>query len=401
MPMFILSGYSCQWSTILKPNPIAMKITLDAHNLHVAGGLSVGKNIVQILPVIAPMHEYLIIVPKDCGYPQFTGHSNAELIYCPRMSFQKRFFWEKNVLRKKIKDFASDWIWALGNIAVGYPGCPQSLLLHNPHRVYPVSLTNPFLYERALKIGSNFLLKRSLKHLDRVYCQTETMAGRFSAQYGFPREKIHLCPNAFSSSIVPGYKIPHKLVPFQGKFTLFVLTKYYTHKNLERIAEMYEKFHDELHDVVCIIPLAEDQGPKAAQLIHRIKKHHLEQNIVCTGIIQQEELGDYFFASDAMFLPTLLESFSGTYLEAMTLETPVLTSDLDFAREICGNAAEYIDPYSIESMKNGILKLKSSPERCQELVGLGKARAKSSLKNWNQIITTVLDVENIPYTSIL
>ena len=374
-----------------------MKIALVAHNLSVAGGLSVGKNIIKTMPEIAPMHEYLMVVPKGRQYPAFEDHSHIDVLQCPSMPLWKRWYWEKTTLRKRLGQFQPDWIWALGNIAIGYPDCPQSLLLHNPHRVYPASLTKSSLYERAFKRSSNFLLKRSLKYLNNVYCQTETMADRFSSRYGFPRDRVFLCPNAFSISITHGDQIPQKLAPYQEMFILFVLTKYYKHKNLERIVEMFEKYREELHDVICVIPLAENQGPKAAQLIKRIKKHCLDKNILCTGAIQQEELGDYFHASDIMFLPTLLESFSGTYLEAMMLETPILTSDLDFAREICGDAAEYINPYSIESMKNGILRLKSSAERRRELVNSGKERVTSSLKSWNQIITSVLDTENIQY----
>ena len=32
-------------------------------------------------------------------------------------------------------------------------------------------------------------------------------------------------------------------------------------------------------------------------------------------------------------MPTLLESFSGTYVESMYFEKPILTSDLDFAKK--------------------------------------------------------------------
>lgn len=35
-------------------------------------------------------------------------------------------------------------------------------------------------------------------------------------------------------------------------------------------------------------------------------------------------------------MPTVLEVFSATYPEAMAL--PIVTSDLDFARDICDNA---------------------------------------------------------------
>lgn len=40
----------------------------------------------------------------------------------------------------------------------------------------------------------------------------------------------------------------------------------------------------------------------------------------------------------------LLECFSANYPEAMKMNLPILTSDLSFAREVCGEAALYFDP---------------------------------------------------------
>jgi glycosyltransferase involved in cell wall biosynthesis len=57
-----------------------------------------------------------------------------------------------------------------------------------------------------------------------------------------------------------------------------------------------------------------------------------------------------------LFLPTLLESFGNIYLEAMSLGVPILTSDRDFARWVCGESALFFDPLSaysiVESIKN-------------------------------------------------
>lgn len=53
---------------------------------------------------------------------------------------------------------------------------------------------------------------------------------------------------------------------------------------------------------------------------------------------------------------------------------PILTSDLDFAREVCGDAALYFDPWSPESLKGAILRLKNHPDLRDNLVEKGHAR---------------------------
>ena len=87
----------------------------------------------------------------------------------------------------------------------------------------------------------------------------------------------------------------------------------------------------------------------------------------------------------ALFLPTLLESFSVTYLEAMHFGVPVLTSDLDFARFVCGDAAIYFDPWDPGSIKDAILRLRTDSDLGRELVARGHERLRAEFKSWDEI----------------
>jgi glycosyltransferase involved in cell wall biosynthesis len=381
---------------------LIMKIVLLAHNLSTAGGKSVGQNIVHILPVIAPMHEYLIFVPENCGYPKFEGHSNITVKCCPQDGLLSRWQWEKKVMFPSIKSFDPEWIWALGNIGLPKPPCPQSVLFHILHYLYHhthygYSKGELLLKKIFLLPLQKYYIKKGFKVSHRVYCQTETARIRLNKSFDYPLHQIKICPNAVSFSVQKSNTIPPELTKHKGKFILFVLTKYYAHKNLERIVDVFKSFPAELKDVVCVMPIRPDQGKRAAQLVARTEKAGLSKKIVFVDPIPQDRLGEFFHAADVMFLPTLLESFSGTYLEAMHLDTPILTSDLDFARETCGPAAEYVDPFSLESMRDGILKLKNDQERRKELIRLGSQQQLLYGKSWEEILKSVLDQEGIPY----
>ncbi len=82
-------------------------------------------------------------------------------------------------------------------------------------------------------------------------------------------------------------------------------------------------------------------------------------------------MAEYYLACNALLLPTLLESFSGTYLEAMHFGRPILTSNLDFARDVCDDAALYFDPWDPVAIKDAILKLKDDASLQTELVCRG------------------------------
>ena len=86
----------------------------------------------------------------------------------------------------------------------------------------------------------------------------------------------------------------------------------------------------------------------------------------------------------------LLESFTGTYLEAMHFGLPILTSDLDFAHGLCGDAALYFDPHDPHSMRHAIQRIRDDLETRQQLRQRGRARLGSMLNDWDDIANHVI-----------
>src|SRR5690625_1180698 len=73
-----------------------------------------------------------------------------------------------------------------------------------------------------------------------------------------------------------------------------------------------------------------------------------------------------------MFMPSLLECFSASYVEAMAMEKPILTSDLPFARAVCKEAAIYFDPMNPVDITDKIQNLIKNPEAQKELIQEGR-----------------------------
>ncbi|MCE5195250.1 MAG: glycosyltransferase family 4 protein [Nitrospiraceae bacterium] len=69
--------------------------------------------------------------------------------------------------------------------------------------------------------------------------------------------------------------------------------------------------------------------------------------------------------------PSLYEGFGFPPLEAMSFGCPVACSHTSSMPEVCGSAAEYFDPYDIESIQLAVEKVVSSPSRRNELVLAG------------------------------
>lgn len=64
---------------------------------------------------------------------------------------------------------------------------------------------------------------------------------------------------------------------------------------------------------------------------------------------------------------------------------PILTSDFDFAKYICDDAALYFDPWNIDNVVEKILFLKGNPRLQKQLQKKGGERVSSFFSDWDQI----------------
>lgn len=78
----------------------------------------------------------------------------------------------------------------------------------------------------------------------------------------------------------------------------------------------------------------------------------------------------------AVLFPSLYEGFGLPVLEAMTIGTPVMTSNVSSLPELAGNAAILVDPYDTEQMAKTIAQLDRDAPLRRELSARGKERAK-------------------------
>ena len=235
-------------------------------------------------------------------------------------------------------------------------------------------------------------LAKDLRKIQLLLCQTEAAAKRIQDVYGY-KGKAAICPNAVSRFTLNenGTSEVDDLVrPYQDCLKLFYLTSYYPHKNLEVLVDLFDRYRDELSSVVLFLTIAPDQHAVAGKFLETIGRKGLNDRIVNIGPIPQESLGAYFRGMDALLMPTLLESFSGSYIEAMHFGLPILTSDLDFAHEVCGDSAIYFDPWNVATIKDAILKFKNNPKSAEEMVSKGKSQLQDKFRSWDQIAETLL-----------
>lgn len=142
----------------------------------------------------------------------------------------------------------------------------------------------------------------------------------------------------------------HKIPPFDG-LKLLTISNYYPHKNLDiaigvskYLKRKYPTFRFRFY-----FTIDKDKYP-------RIDKE-IEECFCFLGTVDISECPSLYEQCDVEFQPTLLECFTATYPEAMRMQKPIITTDIEFARSLCGDAALYYSPLSCEDAAETIYKL--------------------------------------------
>jgi glycosyltransferase involved in cell wall biosynthesis len=351
--------------------------------------LVVGTNFLRSLSKVAESNKYFVAAPPGIGYEDIKLPAGSRMhFYMGGRKAVHQWRFDTIELPRSLRAFKPDVILGMGNLGLIKPPCPQAILFHKPHLIYPVQHYARETRKARLKnLLLKMRLKKCLKRTQLVFCQTPVARQRFSKTFGFPEERIRIMPNAVSEFVRDPSEEMEPPEVFTGvrKFSMFFLTKFYAHKNLEILIDLFKIGREHLKDVRCIVTIAPEQHPNARSFLDNIHKNGLDQQIVNVGPLRAEELPGYFRHSDVLLFPTLLESFSGTYLEAMHFGLPILTSDLDFAREVCGDAALYFNPWDPLDIVASIQQIRSDLALRKAMIEKGFVRIKGVFTTWEDI----------------
>jgi len=169
-----------------------------------------------------------------------------------------------------------------------------------------------------------------------------------------------------------------------GKFILFV-GNVKPHKNLKRLLKAYEKICNQgIKDYHLVVAGQKEGFITADTGIFNLLENSavLRDKVSFTGPVDNDALPVLYNAASLLVLPSLYEGFGLPPLEALGCGCPVIVSNTASLPEVCGDAAYYVDPYSGESIADGIYKVLTDRALRQDLVNKGFKRA--AMFNWDE-----------------
>jgi glycosyltransferase involved in cell wall biosynthesis len=363
-----------------------MKLLINAFNLASAGGLNVALNFLKNIQHLKNKTDIIhVVAPIGCGYEALdTGI--LKIHYLPKKlnHWLTRPLMDHYWYPKLLTRVNPDIIFTMGNFAspVAYK---QVVLLHLPHLAYPEdrALWKQVGFEIILKIKlRNWVFKRRLNHVDVLLVQTNTMLKRLLQVYP-ELPSVQLFPNAYTLlNSQTTYELPVKKQP--GLTYLMCLSRYYPHKNLEILVEVARLIKAQRLPYRIFITIEAWQHPKAKRILAAIAREALEGVLIPIGNVPADCVGSLYQQVDGLILPTLLESFTATYVDAMHFGVSIFTSQRDFAEEICGETAHYFDPLSAQNIVDTIHAGYANEAVRQRKITGGRLRS-TALPDWTEV----------------
>lgn len=354
---------------------------INGFNAKAGGGKSILNNYLTLLRLSNSKAKYYVLTPNQEEYLKYSSDF-IEIISVNKLYRLNILFPFVNALliTKLLIRYKVDALFNLADVPVP-TSIPQVFLFDWSYAVYPDSIVWKMmdlksLFIRKLKL---FYFKKYLKHVSIMIAQSETMKTRLNRLYGLTG--IEVVPNAVSLENL------EKLVDFDFDLPkgmrLLYLTHYYPHKNIEIFIPLAKEIKKRGLNYKLITTIDEKQHPKARLFLKKVNLYDLQEIIINIGSVNMEKVPSLYKQCDALLMPTLLESFSGTYVEAMYHKKIILTSDMDFAIDVCGDAAFYFDPLDENSILNAINLSTKDTALCSRKIGAGSNQLKKLL-NWEQ-----------------
>lgn len=229
--------------------------------------------------------------------------------------------------------------------------------------------------------------RRMMRKARYFITQTETTKRGIQRITGVKPENVKVVPNVLPAVFKA---LPNAPLPQDGDWIdIACVGNNSAHKNLDVIPRILVELKDLGIDNVrfhVTIPA----GSFWEKIQGELKKKGLKDRVVTHGRCSQIELADMYRHCQLCFLPTLLEVFSASTLEAMHFHLPIVATDFDFNRDVMDDASLYYEPKNARNAAECIKAYIDSPALQQKMKGKMDQRL-SLFSDYDKHFNDILD----------
>lgn len=343
-----------------------MNFLINCSNLKVTGGLQVGNSICSQLGKYR-QHQFIVVLSSFFKPFEIPNGDNCEIIrYDIKNNISTLLLGRDKILDGLVKEREVDAVLTIFGPSRWQPRCKHlcgfaraQLLLKNPLRS-EIPLKERLAY-RVWKWGFK-------KSSDTFYTENQYISDMLPRLFG--NVKVYTVTNYYNQVFdnPDNWLRTIKLPTFDGT-TMLSVSSTASHKNLKIMIPVSEYLVQKHPGFQFRFMLTCDDD--AIPVPPSLRKH-----FIFTGKVDISECPNLYEQADIMFMPSLLECFTANYPEAMRMDVPIVTTDLEFARGLCGDAACYYNAIDPTAAAEAIYKVATDKQYASRLVANGKKQLK-------------------------
>ena len=329
----------------------------------------------SILPHLQHLQPSLLTAQDQPGFPCYRTSENMTSAHGAKGHF-RRLLWTQFQLPRWYRRLQSQLLFCpIPEAPLGLPffpsRCRTVVMAHDviPLRVAPA--------RSRLHQYFRHYVPRVLHQARHVVCNSQATADDLIDFYGLSATKLTVTPLACDTQRYRPLGLPRE--PF-----FLYLGRNDPYKNLSRAIAAFAQFLYQVPDPTrwefrLAGPIDQRYHPA---LLDQIEVLGLTERIKFLGYVPDDELPVLLNQAIALVFPSLWEGFGLPVLEALACGTPCIVSRRASLPEVAGDAALWVDPLQVTSIRNAMVQLVREPGCMEELQE--RAIAQAAKFSWEK-----------------
>jgi alpha-1,3-rhamnosyl/mannosyltransferase len=233
----------------------------------------------------------------------------------------------------------------------------------------------PFHSDLGAPLGSlaeRGTLRLAVRHAKALLCISEATRNELVERFPRAAAKARVTQLAADERFTPDAEpAERERLDLERPFVL-ALGTIEPRKNLERLIEAYVGLPPQLRERFELC-LAGAVGWKTGPIMETLQAN--ADRVRQLGYVADQDLPALYRSADLFVYPSLYEGFGLPVLEALRCGTAVITSSVSSLPEVGGDAARYVDPRSVEEIRQALADLLSDEAQRAQLAARGPEQA--------------------------
>jgi glycosyltransferase involved in cell wall biosynthesis len=237
-----------------------------------------------------------------------------------------------------------------------------------------------------------FAIKFAVRHATKIIAVSEFTKSEIVDFFKISSERVAVVPNGYDSErykvienkeavakVLEKYKIIEPYLLYAGRME--------EKKNTAGLIRAFKILKKNRQEKLKLV-LVGQPGFGFQKVVKAIADNNLQNDVIMPGWVGKQDLPHLMNGAAVFVFPSFYEGFGIPILEAMACGTPVVASGIPALREVAGEAAYLVDPYSPENMAEGINRVLTDDHLREDLKirGLDRARqfswARCARETW-------------------